>query len=393
MPTPIYLDHHATTPCDPAVVDAMLPYFTERFGNAASRTHGFGFMARAATEHARSQVAALIGASPKEIVWTSGATESNNLAILGVARASRARGRHVVVSAIEHKAVLDPADALARAGFEVTRVRPNPDGVVQAAAVRAALRDDTVLVSLMLANNEIGTLQPVAEVGALCRARGIACHTDAAQAAGKIAVDAGALQVDLLSLSAHKMYGPKGVGALYVRRGRPRLAIEPVLFGGGHERGLRPGTLPVPLIVGMGVAAELAASELASGAIAELAALRDRLWAGLSKIDGVALTGSATERLANNLHVAFRGVEGQALIMGIRPVAVSSGSACTSESLEPSHVLRAVGVPDWIAGSSLRFGLGRTTTAAEIDEVVAVVTDKVAELRQLSPLYDVGSTA
>ncbi len=389
MPRPIYLDNHSTTPCDPRVVDAMLPYFTEKFGNAASRTHTYGFEAKAATEHARGLVASLIGASPKEVVFTSGATEADDLAVLGVARANAARGKHVVTTRIEHKAVLDSGAQLEREGFEVTYVDPNQQGIVPADAVMAAVRDDTVLVSVMLANNEIGTVQPVAEIGAACRERGVLVHTDAVQAVGRLPIDVAAMNVDLLSMSAHKMYGPKGIGALWVRRGRPRVRVEPILHGGGHERGMRSGTLPVPLIVGFGMAAKLAAEDLAGDAMNEVRRLRDRLWAGLSaKVDGAHMNGSAEHRLPNNLNISIERVEGEALLMGIRrDVACSSGSACTSATLEPSYVLRAIGVSDLLAHSSIRFGLGRFNTEAEIDRAIEVVAAKVTELRAMSPLY------
>lgn len=382
-PSPIYLDHHATTPCDPRVVDAMIPYFTERFGNAASRTHIYGLQAKAGVEVAREQVAALIGASPKEIVFTSGATEADNLAILGVAAATVRR--HLITTSIEHKAVLDPAAHLAKHGWDVTIVPVDRSGVVEADAIAAALRPDTALVSVMAANNEIGTLQPIAAIGALCRAKGVPFHCDAVQALGRIPIDVEALNIDLLSLSAHKMYGPKGVGALYVRR-RPRVAITAITFGGGHERGLRPGTLPTPLLVGMGVAATLAADDLRSGAIDAVRALRDRLWDGLRAIGGVHLNGDPVRRLANNLSVAFDDVEAEALMMSTKEIAVSSGSACTSATLEPSHVLRAIGIPAEIAHGSIRFGLGRWTTAAEIDRATALLAEKVPLLRSMNPL-------
>jgi len=389
---PIYLDHHATTPCDARVVQAMLPFFTEKFGNAASRSHSFGYAAKSAVEHARTQLATLIGASPKEIVWTSGATESNNLAILGTARARRDRGRHVITVATEHQAVLDPVAQLGKEGFEVTVLGVDPDGRVRPEAIEAALRPDTVLVSVMAANNEIGTLQPIGAIGALCREHDVVFHTDAAQAVGKIPLDVKALHVDLLSASAHKLYGPKGVGALYVRRGRPWLRLEPILYGGGHERGLRSGTLPVPLIVGFGKAAVLGAEDLADDGIERVRALRDRLWEGLrTRIDGVTLNGGFEHRLPNNLNVSFRGVEAEALMMAIRDVACSSGSACTSATLEPSHVLRALGVDDEIAHTSIRFGIGRTNTPEEIDYTVDLLADKVPMLRAMNPLNEPGA--
>jgi cysteine desulfurase len=384
---PIYLDHHSTTPCEPAVVEAMLPWFTARPGNAASRTHTFGLEARAAVEQARAEVAALIGASPKEIVWTSGATEADNLAVLGVAM-HRGAG-HVVVSAVEHKAVLDPAAHLRGFGFQVTVVPPDADGIVDPERIRAALRDDTILVSLMLANNEVGTVQPVGEVGAETRRRGIPLHVDATQAPGWLDLDVVRDHVDLMALSAHKMYGPKGIGALYVRRGRPRVRLEPLFHGGGHERGHRSGTLPVPLIVGMGKAAVLADEAHEGGTPERVGALRDRLLHGLqTRIDGVILNGSPTRRLPHNLNVSFDRVEAEALMMNLRgTVAVSSGSACSSATLEPSYVLRALGVPDALAWASVRFGLGRHTTADEIDTVVDAFAEQVAALRALSPVH------
>ncbi len=386
---PIYLDHHATTPCDPRVVEAMLPWFTERFGNPASRDHTLGNMARSAVEHARVQVADAISASAKEIVWTSGATESNNLAILGVARTRAAHGGHIVTVATEHKAVLDPVGVLAREGFTTTVLPVDAAGRVSASQVEAALRPDTLLVSVMAANNEIGTLQPIAEIGAVCRARGVLLHTDAAQALGKIPLDVGAMHVDLMSLSAHKAYGPKGVGALYVRRGRPLIRLQPLMHGGGHERGLRPGTLPVPLIVGFGVAATLAAQDVAGDGANRLATLRDRLWEGLrARVPGVTLNGAMAHRLPNNLNVSFAGVEAEALMMSMREVACSSGSACTSATLEPSHVLRALGVAPETAHTSLRFGVGRTTTTDEIDAVIDRLAVQVPRLRALNPLND-----
>jgi len=385
--SPVYLDHHSTTPCDPSVLDAMWPWFAERYGNAASRTHRFGMEARSAVEHARSQVADLIGASPKEIIWTSGATEADNIALIGVATA-RGRG-HVVVSAIEHKAVLDPAKHLQKFGFDVSVVGVGSDGVVDPAEVEAALRDDTILVSLMLANNEVGTVQPVAQVGALTRPRGIPLHVDAVQAAGVLPIDVAELQADLLSLSAHKMYGPKGIGALYVRRGRPKVRIEPLFFGGGHERGLRSGTLPVPLIVGMGQAADKAVQSLTDGTVERLRGLRDRLLEGLVEhVPGVQINGSLEHRLPHNLNVSIADVEAEALMMNLRGVmAVSSGSACSSATLEPSYVLRAMGVSDELAYASVRFGLGRSTTQAEIDVAIEAIAQQARELRELSPRY------
>ncbi len=387
MKIPIYMDNHATTPVDPRVLDAMLPYFGEVFGNAASKSHSFGWRAEEAVEAAREQVARLIGATAREIVWTSGATESNNLAIKGAAQFHRAKGRHLVTCATEHKAVLDSMHALEREGFEVTVLGVGRDGRLDPEAVRAALRPDTVLVSVMHANNETGVVHPIEEIGAITRAAGVLLHTDAVQSAGKIPFDVEAAHVDLASLSAHKFYGPKGVGALYVRR-RPRARLQPQMDGGGHERGLRSGTLNVPGIVGMGRAAELALAERDAEAPRVLA-LRERLRAGLEAgLDLVTVNGSLAHRLPGNLNVSFAYVEGEAMMMAIKDVAVSSGSACTSASLEPSYVLRAMGVSDDLAHSSIRFGLGRFNTVEEVDHVVGLVIAKVGKLREMSPLYE-----
>jgi cysteine desulfurase len=373
---------------DPRVLEAMLPYFTKVFGNAASRNHSFGWEAEEAVETARGQVAALIGASGKEIVWTSGATESNNLAIKGAAHFYKDKGKHVVTSKIEHKATIDSCRALEVEGYEVTYLEPGKDGIVTAAQVEAALRPDTVLVTLMAANNEIGTLNPMVEIGKLTRARGILFHTDAVQAAGKVPVDVNAWNVDLLSLSAHKMYGPKGMGALYVRR-KPRVRLAPIIDGGGHERGLRSGTLNVPGIVGMGKAAEIARLELDDEA-KRLGALRDRLLKRLTDaLPQVHVNGSMEHRLPGNLNASFAYVEGESLLMAInKAVAVSSGSACTSASLEPSYVLRALGVGDDLAHSSIRFGLGRFNTEEEVDYVADLVVKAVTRLRDMSPLWE-----
>ncbi len=387
MKIPIYMDNHATTPVDPRVLDAMLPYFGEVFGNAASKSHSFGWRAEEAVEAAREQVARLIGATAREIVWTSGATESNNLAIKGAAQFHRAKGRHLVTCATEHKAVLDSMHALEREGFEVTVLGVGRDGRLDPEAVRAALRPDTVLVSVMHANNETGVVHPIEEIGAITRAAGVLLHTDAVQSAGKIPFDVEAANVDLASLSAHKFYGPKGVGALYVRR-RPRARLQPQMDGGGHERGLRSGTLNVPGIVGMGRAAELALAERDAEAPRVLA-LRERLRAGLEAgLDLVTVNGSLAHRLPGNLNGSFAYVEGEAMMMAIKDVAVSSGSACTSASLEPSYVLRAMGVSDDLAHSSIRFGLGRFNTVEEVDHVVGLVIAKVGKLREMSPLYE-----
>ncbi len=387
MKIPIYMDYHATTPVDPRVLDAMLPYFREEFGNASSKSHPFGWHAEEAVEQARAEVAALIGASPKEIVWTSGATESNNLAIKGVAEFHAGKGKHLVTVATEHKAVLDSMHALERKGWSLTVLPVARDGRLDPAAVKAALRPDTVLVSVMHANNETGVIQPIAEIGAITRAAGVLLHCDAVQSAGKIPFDVEAAQVDLASLSAHKMYGPKGVGALYVRR-KPRVRLTAQMDGGGHERGFRSGTLNVPGIVGFGKACALAAAEREAEA-ARVLALRERLRAGLSAgLDLLTLNGSLEHRLPGNLNVSFAYVEGEAMMMAIKDVAVSSGSACTSASLEPSYVLRAMGVGDDLAHSSIRFGLGRFTTEAEVDYTVRLVIDKVKKLRDMSPLYE-----
>ena len=385
---PIYLDYHATTPVDPRVVDAMSPYFTEHFGNAASRHHPFGWAARDAAEAARRQVAGLIGADPREVCFTSGATESNNLALKGAAAAAAGRPLHIVTAATEHRAVLDPCRRLADGGARVTEVPPDRDGRISPEAIERALTGDTVLVSVMLANNEIGVLQPLTDIAAITRARGILLHSDAAQAVGRVAVDVGALGVDLLSLTAHKLYGPKGVGALYVRRRRPRVPLAPIIDGGGHERGLRSGTLNVPGIVGFGAAAEICRTELAAEG-ERIGGLRDRLLAALTgRLDGVHVNGSLEQRLPHNLNVSFAGIEGESLLVGLDDVAVSSGAACStaSPSLEPSHVLRALGLPHELARASLRFGLGRWTTAEEIDYAADKVASLVTRLRELSPV-------
>ncbi len=390
---PVYMDHHATTPCDPRVVEAMVPYFTEHFGNAASRNHAFGWKAEEAVERAREQVAALIGASAKEIVFTSGATEADNLAIKGVVEMYGEQGPgHLVASVVEHSAVLDTVRHLERKGAQVTWLPVDAQGRVDPLAVRDALRDDTRLVCVMAANNEIGTVQPIAEIGAVCRERGVFLLTDAAQAAGRVPFDVEAMHVDLAALSAHKLYGPKGVGALYVRRKRPRVRLSVQMHGGGHERGMRSGTLNVPGIVGFGAACEIARKERDDEA-RRVAGLRDRLWARLSEaLPAIYLNGPPLDvpdaRLPNNLNVSFAYVEGESLLMGIPEVAVSSGSACTSASLEPSYVLKAIGVGDDLAHTSIRFGLGRFTTAAEVDFVAGRVIDTVRRLRAMSPLWE-----
>jgi cysteine desulfurase len=385
---PVYMDNNSTTRADPRVVEAMLPFFTEHYGNAASRTHGFGRRAEEAVEEAREQVAALIGAAPRELVFTSGATESDNLALKGGAAMYRRQGNHLVTVRTEHKAVLDPCRRLEREGFEITYLPVDRDGRVSATQVAEALTPRTVLVSVMAANNEIGTLQPIAEIGRLCKERGVLFHTDAAQAAGKIPLDVDALGVDLMSLSAHKMYGPKGVGALYVRRQGPHVRLEPLFDGGGHERGMRSGTLPVPLVVGFGRACALSQQEMAAEGARTLA-LRERLRRGLQeRVNETVLNGHATERLPGNLNLSFAHVQGEALMMAMRNVAVSSGSACTSASVEPSYVLRALGVDDDLAHSSIRFGLGRWSTEEEVDYVIDEVARHVERLRALSPDYE-----
>jgi cysteine desulfurase len=386
--TPIYMDNNATTRTDPRVVAAMLPYFTEDYGNAASRNHAFGWRAEEAVDQAREQVAALIGAGAKEIIFTSGATESDNLALKGVAAMYKKKGNHIITTVTEHKAVIDPCKRLERDGFQVTFLPVDKYGRVSAEQVAAALTDKTILVSVMAANNEIGTLQPIQEIGKLCKQRGVLFHTDAVQAAGKVPLDVEAMGVNLMSLSAHKMYGPKGIGALYVRRKDPRVRLDPLIDGGGHERGMRSGTLAVPNIVGFGAAAELSRKEMEPEA-KRLIALRTRLHKGITgQLDEVYLNGHPTERLPGNLNVSFAYVEGEALMMGIKDVAVSSGSACTSASLEPSYVLKALGVGDELAHSSIRFGLGRFNTEEEVDFVIDDVVRAVNHLRDMSPLYE-----
>ena len=386
--TPIYMDNNATTRTDPRVVEAMLPYFTEKYGNAASRSHSFGWEAEEAVENAREQIAALIGATGKEIIFTSGATESDNLAIKGVVAMYRKKGNHVITQPTEHKAVIDTCKRLEREGCKVTYLPVDRHGRVSAAQVAEAITPETVLVTVMAANNEIGTLQPIAEIGKVCKERGVLFHTDAVQAIGKVPIDVEEMGIDLLSLSGHKIYGPKGIGALYVRKKNPRVRLEPMIDGGGHERGMRSGTLPVPLIVGLGVACEIARREMAEES-ARLTRLRERLREGItSRLPEVYLNGHPTERLPGNLNLSFAFVEGEGLMMGIKEVAVSSGSACTSASLEPSYVLRALGVGDELAHSSIRFGLGRFTTEEEVDYVADLVVREVNRLREMSPLYE-----
>ncbi|HZU81398.1 MAG TPA: IscS subfamily cysteine desulfurase [Polyangiaceae bacterium] len=384
---PIFMDNHSTTPVDPRVLEKMLPYFTQDFGNAASRNHAFGWRAESAVDQARDQVAALVGASGKEIVWTSGATESNNLAIKGVAEFYRDKGNHIITCQTEHKCVLDTCKRLEKQGFEVTYLQPQKDGRVTPEQVAAAMTPKTILVSLMLANNEIGVIHPIDEIGAVVKSKGALFHVDAVQGAGKIPFDVNSAKADLVALSAHKMYGPKGVGALYVRR-KPRVRVAPIIDGGGHERGMRSGTLNVPGIVGFGAAAELAMKERDEEA-KRLRALRDRLNDRItSRLTHVYLNGSAEHRLPGNLNLSFEFVEGESLLMGLKDVAVSSGSACTSASLEPSYVLRALGIGEELAHTSIRFGLGRFNTEEEVDFVADLVVDKVKKLRELSPLYE-----
>ena len=386
MQLPIYLDYAATSPVDPRVLDKMLPYLRERFGNPASRSHSFGWEAERAVEQARSEVAELVNADPREIVWTSGATESINLALKGAAHFYRDKGRHLVTVKTEHKATLDTMRELEREGFEVTYLDVAADGLLDVARFTDSLRPDTILASVMFVNNEIGVIQDIAALGEICRERGILFHVDAAQATGKVVVGLGSLKVDLMSFSAHKTYGPKGVGALYVRR-KPRVRLEAQMHGGGHERGLRSGTLPTHQIVGMGAAFQIAQTEM-STEIERIRRLRDRLWAGLGQIEEVYLNGDPEQRVAHNLNVSFNFVEGESLIMAIKDVAVSSGSACTSASLEPSYVLRALGRSDELAHSSIRFSVGRFTTEEEIDFTIRLVTEKVAKLRSMSPLWE-----
>jgi cysteine desulfurase len=381
---PIYMDHHSTTPVDPRVLEAMLPYFTREFGNAASRSHAWGWRAEAAVDKAREQVAALIGAaSPKEIVWTSGATESDNLAIKGVAETYRPHGNHILTCRTEHKAVLDTCKHLEQQGFQVTYLPVASDGRVALEAVRGAMKPETILVSVMLANNEIGTIQPIAEIGKICRERGVLFHCDAVQGVGKVPFDVQTMNVDLASVSAHKMYGPKGVGALFVRKDKPRVRLAAQIDGGGHERGMRSGTLNVPGIVGFGAAAEICSKE-GPAESARILALREKLRTGLcSRIDRVHLNGSLEHRLPGNLNVSFEDVDGEGLMLAMKDVAVSSGAACTSASLEPSYVLRAIGVSDELANGSIRFGLGRSNTEDEVDYVIDLVARNVEKLRQI----------
>jgi len=385
---PIYFDNHATTQVDPRVVQAMLPYFTEKFGNAASRNHPFGWAGEEAVENARAQVAALIGATPKEIIFTSGATESDNLMIKGVAEMYREKGNHIITQAIEHKAVLDTCKRLEKDGYEVTYLPVGKDGRVNPEDVRKAITPKTILITIMYANNEIGVINPIQEIGKVAKEHGIFFACDGVQAVGKIPVDVQKDNIDLLAISAHKIYGPKGVGALYVRRRNPRVQLSAIIDGGGHERGMRSGTLNVPGIVGLGAACEIAQKEMAEES-ARLRKLRDRLKAGLqSKLDEVYINGSLEYRLPNNLNMSFAYVEGESLLMGINDIAVSSGSACTSATLEPSYVLKALGVGEDLAHTSIRFGLGRFNTEEEVDYVIDKLVQVVTKLRELSPLYE-----
>lgn len=388
MKLPIYMDYSATTPVDPRVAEKLCSYLTPAgsFGNPASRSHQFGWDADDAVEEARRQVAALINADPREIVWTSGATESNNLAIKGAAHFYHKRGKHIVTCKTEHKAVLDTCRHLEREGFEVTYLNPEPDGIIDLSKLEAALRDDTILVSIMHVNNEIGVVQDIAAIGEITRSRKILFHVDAAQSPGKVPIDMDMLKVDLLSLSAHKIYGPKGIGALYVRR-KPRVRLEAQIHGGGHERGMRSGTLATHQIVGMGEAFRIAREDMATDN-QRILALRNRLWGGIKDMEETYLNGDLTRRVAGNLNVSFAYVEGESLIMALKDIAVSSGSACTSASLEPSYVLRALGREDELAHSSIRFTIGRFTTEEEVDYVVDVIHQQVNRLRELSPLWD-----
>ncbi|AXF85042.1 Cysteine desulfurase IscS [Ephemeroptericola cinctiostellae] len=386
MNMPIYMDYSATTPVDPRVADKMIPYITEHFGNPASRSHPYGWEAEDAVETARGHVAALVNADPREIVFTSGATESNNLAIKGVAQFYHDKGKHIITVKTEHKAVLDTCRELERQGFEVTYLDVLDNGLLDLDVFKAAIRPDTILASVMHVNNEIGVIQDIATLGEICREKGVIFHVDAAQSTGKVEIDLSKLKVDLMSFSAHKTYGPKGIGALYVRR-KPRIRLEAQMHGGGHERGMRSGTLATHQIAGMGEAFRIAKEDMAADN-ARIGALRDRLWAGFQNMEEVHLNGDMVQRIPHNLNVSFNFVEGESLMMAIKDVAVSSGSACTSASLEPSYVLRALGRSDELAHSSIRFTVGRFTTEAEVDTVIALMQAKIAKLRELSPLWE-----
>lgn len=385
---PIYLDHNATTPMDPRVLEAMLPYFTEHYGNAASRNHAFGWKAEDAVDHAREQVASLIGASAKEVIWTSGSTESNNLAIKGTAEMYAEKGKHIISAIHEHKAVLDPIKRLQRQGYEVTWLEPNEDGIIYADQIKDAIRDDTVLVTIMWANNELGTINEIPEIGKVCKDKGVIFHTDATQWVGKMPTNVEEAGVDLLSATGHKMYGPKGCGFLYVRRRRPRVRVSPLIDGGGHERGMRSGTLNVPGIVGVGAACELCEKEMSDDAI-RLGKLKQKLEDGITaQLDMAVINGHKTKRLPHTTNISFPYVEGESLLMAIKEIAVSTGSACSSASLEPSYVLKALGLGDELAHSSIRFGLGRITTEEEVDYVIEKVVHNVKKLLDMSPLWD-----
>ncbi len=388
MKLPIYMDNHSTTPCDPRVVDVMLPYFTEKFGNSASRNHTFGWEAEEAVDQARKTIATLINADAKEIVFTSGATESNNLALKGVVEMYKEKGDHVITCSTEHRAVIDPVKSLEKKGIRVTWLSVDKTGMVNPDDVRNAITDKTILISVMLANNEIGTIHPINDIGRIAKEKGVLLHCDATQGVGKIPVDVQAMGVDLMSFTGHKIYGPKGIGALYVRRKAPRVRLVPMIDGGGHERGMRSGTLPVPLVVGFGKAMELCAEEMPTESV-RLKALRNRLHDGIAgALEEVYLNGHPTERLPGNLNISFAYVEGEALLMGVKEIALSSGSACTSATLEPSYVLRALGVGSDLAHSSIRFGLGRFTTQEEVDYTTDRMIKAVNHLRAMSPLYE-----
>ena len=388
MKLPIYMDNHSTTQCDPRVVDAMLPYFTEKFGNSASRNHSFGWEGEEGVAYARKQIAKLINADAKEIVFTSGATESDNLALKGVVEMYKEKGDHIITSSTEHRAILDAAKSLEKRDMNVTYLPVDKFGMVNPEDVRGAITDKTILISVMLANNEIGTINPIKEIGKIAKEKGVLFHCDATQGVGKIPVDVQDMGVDLMSFTSHKIYGPKGVGALYVRRKAPRVRLVPMIDGGGHERGMRSGTLPVPSIVGFGKAVELCAQEMAEESI-RTKALRDRLHEGITgALEEVYLNGHPTERLPGNLNISFAYVEGEALLMGVKDIALSSGSACTSATLEPSYVLRALGVGSDLAHSSIRFGIGRFTTAEEVEYTIDRMIKAVNHLREMSPLYE-----
>ena len=388
MKLPIYLDNHSTTPCDPRVLEMMLPYFTEKFGNAASRNHSFGWEVEEAVEVARKQIAHLIHADAKEIIFTSGATESDNLALQGVVEMYREKGDHIITSSTEHRAVIDTAKYLEKKGIKVTFLPVDKAGMVSPDDVRNAITDKTILISIMMANNEIGTINPVAAIGKVAKEKGVLFHCDATQGVGKIPVNVQEMGIDLMSFTAHKIYGPKGVGALYVRRKAPRVRLEAMMYGGGHERGMRSGTLPVPLIVGFGKAVELCGQEMPTESV-RMTKMRDRLQEGImGRMDEVYLNGHPTERLPNNLNISFAYVEGEALLMGVKEIALSSGSACTSATLEPSYVLRALGVGSDLAHSSIRFGLGRFNTDEEVEYTIDRMIKAVTHLREMSPLYE-----